>query len=211
MSDQELVALYFKEQQAVLVGLANETPKIQQLVDAVWKTYVAGGTVFACANGGPAGLIDNLCTDLSHHPFVSEDKNAASQGVRRLKTVNLCLSGGVLTGLSNDLGYENVFAGQLRGEITEKDVIIGFSGSGNSENVLNAFLVAKAAGARTFCISGRGGGRATGIVDINIIIPGTSTFPGQTGGNDNNFHIEDMQCAISHILAGLIKYKVTHA
>ena len=58
---------------------------------------------------------------------------------------------------------------------------------------------------KTSCISGRGGGKASKIVDIPIIISGSSTFPGQTGKNDNNFHIEDVQNAISHVITGLLK------
>ena len=53
--------------------------------------------------------------------------------------------------------------------------------------------------------SSRSGGKAKKISDLCIIIPGTSKFPGQVGKNDNNFHIEDIQNSISHVLVGLLK------
>ena len=58
---------------------------------------------------------------------------------------------------------------------------------------------------KSFCVSGRGGGKASKIADYALIIPGSSKFPGQTGKNDNNFHIEDIQNSVSHILVGLLK------
>ena len=45
-------------------------------------------------------------------------------------------------------------------------------------------------------------------VDLSIVIPGSSKFPGQTGPNDNNFHIEDFQGSITHVLTGLLKMHV---
>jgi len=209
-SDRDLIKLYFSEKINILEEMQknNIVDKIIALADLVWETYKNNGTLFACANGGGAGLIDNLTTDLSLHPFVSEDKSVAMQGVRRLRAKNLGASSGMLTGLSNDLGYENVFVGQLHGEMTKKDIIIGFSGSGNSKNILSAFEYANAIGAKSVCISGRGGGKANEIASINIVIPGISTFPGQTGGNQNNFHIEDLQVEITHIVTGIIKYRV---
>ena len=53
--------------------------------------------------------------------------------------------------------------------------------------------------------SGRSGGKAKKISDLCTIIPGTSKFPGQIGKNDNNFHIEDFQTSIIHIVTGLFK------
>ena len=87
----------------------------------------------------------------------------------------------------------------------KNDLLIAFSGSGNSANIINAINFVKKFGVKTFCISGRGGGKASKIVDYALVIPGSSKFPGQTGKNDNNFHIEDLQNSISHILVGLLK------
>ena len=70
---------------------------------------------------------------------------------------------------------------------------------------MNAIRFAKKFGVITSCIAGRGGGKACKIVDIPIIIKGSSKFPGQIGKNDNNFHIEDIQNSISHIITGLLK------
>ena len=85
-------------------------------------------------------------------------------------------------------------------EINKNDMIIAFSGSGNSKNIINAINYAKEFSVFTSCISGRDGGKLKDISDLSVIIKGSSNFPGQTGKNDNNFHIEDFQVSITHIL-----------
>ena len=209
-TEEDLIRTYFVEKQRILDEMQHRglVEKLVQFTDLVWKTYRKNGKLYACANGGGAGLVDNLTTDLALHPFVSDDKSVAMNGISRLRTKNLGASAGVLTGLANDLGYDNVFAGQLRGEMTPDDMIVGLSGSGNSRNVLAAFEYANSIGAASICISGRGGGKANEIAQLNIVIPGVSTFPGQVGGNQNNFHIEDLQVEISHIVTGLLKQRV---
>ena len=82
------------------------------------------------------------------------------------------------------------------------------SGSGNSPNVINAIDFAKTKSIKTSVISGRGGGKASKMVDHPIIVNGTSNFPGQTGKNDNNFHIEDFQNS-SYYSWSLKTWKVT--
>ena len=124
--------------------------------------------------------------------------------------MSLTESSGLLTGISNDIGFDNVFSEQMKnfareGEVNKNSVLICLSGSGNSSNVVNAIEFAKSIGVKTCSISGRGGGRAAKLVDHAIVVDGSSKFPGQTGKNDNNFHIEDFQNSISHIIVGLLK------
>ena len=124
-------------------------------------------------------------------------------------------SAGSLTGVSNDLGFENVFVEQLKNyiykkSINKKDVLICFSGSGNSKNIINAIKFAKKYSVYTICISGRNGGIAKKISDLCLLVPGSSKFPGQIGKNDNNFHIEDFQTSIMHIVTGLMKKYVSN-
>jgi D-sedoheptulose 7-phosphate isomerase len=85
---------------------------------------------------------------------------------------------------------------------------VAFTASGNSANALAALRCARAAGAKTLCVTGRDGGKARGLADVCVRVPGTSRFPGQTGANDNNFHIEDCFMKVSHILTGLLWLKV---
>ncbi len=211
MINNDLIKLYFNEKSKI----ANEIniKNIKLLVDTIIETYEMDSYVFILGNGGSASIAEGFAVDLRTHPFVSEDKSS-SMNIRRLKVISLTESSGLLTGISNDIGFENVFSEQMKNfvrlgeEKTKKNILVCLTGSGNSKNVLKAINYAKENQFQTCCISGRGGGQASKLVDIPIIIQGKSDFPGQTGKNDNNFHIEDFQNSISHIVVGLLKNHV---
>ena len=82
------------------------------------------------------------------------------------------------------------------------------SGSGNSGNVLEAMKVAKAKGMKTILVTRNKENKCNQYADLTISLEGTSYFPGQTGGNNNNFHFEDILSKLTHIAVGLLKEKV---
>lgn len=201
------IRLYLAEKQRILTDLP--VPAIEKAADMLFRTYAEGGTVFMMANGGNAGTLDHAFCDLKHHPFVSEDKSTAlGTDVRRLTVVNLCTSAAELTGLVNDLGSDDMFAASLAPFVTPRDLVMAYSGSGNSPNVVRALQVAVDAGARTFAMTKGDGGRCRALADATLVVPGTSAFPGQTGKNDNNFHFEDEMLSVNHMLTGLLKQHV---
>ena len=97
------------------------------------------------------------------------------------------------TAWANDTDYANVFAGQLSTFAKSADLVIAYSGSGNSANVLNGISAAKEAGCRTAAVTGDynggAGGELAGMVDVAIVVPTTSME-----------RIEDMQLIINHIV-----------
>ena len=206
--DLGLVKLYFSEKAQIYKKL--DFKKILDLVNQIHNTYKKDGTIFIMGNGGSSGIAEGFSVDIRTHPFVSEDKNKTTK-IRRPRVICLTESAGALTGISNDIGFGFVFSEQLKNFMRSKiinknDLLIAFSSSGNSQNMIEAINYVKKYNVKTSCVSGRGGGKASKIVDYPIIIPGKpSSFPGQTGKNDNNFHIEDIQNAISHVITGLLK------
>ena len=201
------INLYFKEKSQIYKKINSKI--VLKIFNAIKKTYDSDGQVFLMANGGSASIAEGFAVDLRTHPFVNDDKSITTNR-RRIKVESLTESSGCLTGISNDIGFDFVFQEQLKNYMRSKsknknDLLIALSGSGNSANILNAINFSKKFGVKSVCISGRGGGKASKIVDYALIIPGSSKFPGQTGKNDNNFHIEDIQNSVSHILVGLLK------
>jgi len=208
MKNKNLIKLYLNEK--IKIAKKLNISQVELIFKKVVSCYEKNGNVYLMANGGPAGLIDNAATDLRFHPFVSDDKSVKLNIKRKLKVISLIESSGALTGISNDLGFENVFIEQLKNyvfskSINKNDLLISFSGSGNSKNIIKAIEYAKKFNVYTVCISGRSGGIAKQISDLCLIVPGKSKFPGQVGKNDNNFHIEDFQTSILHIVTGLFK------
>lgn len=204
-SYEDLVHLYVEEQAAIVkqFPVADVARVCQRIIEA----YEDGATIYACGNGGNAAYVSNLLTDLSMHPFVSDDKHKAMPyGTKRLRTVHLADSASTLTAILNDFGPEYLFKQQLINDgIKAKDLLFAFSGSGNSKNVVEAVLLAKEHGATSIAITRGNGGKLKELADFCIIIPGSSTFPGQTGGNDNNFHYEDYLSSISHMMTGILQ------
>lgn len=204
----KLIELYLQEQRLILECFPVND--LNRAVGMLFDTYDAGGTVYGMANGGNAGTLDHFLCDFKHHPFVSEDKTAPlPDTVPRLRFVNLCGSAAELTGLVNDLGVDDMFVGSLAPFVQSRDLVMAFSGSGNSRNVVLALEAARSVGARTFAMTKGDGGRCRQIADVCVVVPGTSTFPGQTGSNDNNFHFEDLMLSVNHMLVGLLKDRVT--
>jgi len=204
--NNELIDLYKRESIEVFNSIDNE--KIDELLNLIWDAYNGDHCIFVCGNGGNAGFVGNLVSDLSLHPFVCEDKSKKFESNKRLRVLDLCVSNTTITGLMNDLGPDHIFSGQLEVHGRSDDIIIGFSGSGNSKNVLEAFKVAKEKNIKCVLITKNGEAKCASYSDLTIEIKGVSNFPGQTGKNNNNFHFEDVLSKITHIVTGLFKKKV---
>ena len=208
MSVKNEIDLYINEKIEVAKNLPVDI--IVSVCELVWTAYQRGKTIYACGNGGNAGFVANLINDLANHPFVSEDKhNVIPENIPRLRAVDLTQSGAAITGITNDIGFDHIFSQQMiNDKISEGDIIFGFTGSGNSRNVLQAFNTAKNFNAYAVSVSRGNGGKSMELADYCILIPGTSTFPGQTGGNDNNFHFEDALSYIAHMITGIMCKKI---
>ena len=206
MNKTDLINLYKKESSDVF----NSIPSIEivKFVDMVFDVYENEGTIFAAGNGGNVASVQNLVVDLNMHPFVSEDKGKQTIPRNNFKCVSLCSDQATITGVSNDLGYEHIFSEQLKYQGDNKDMFFGMSGSGNSGNVLEAMKVAKDKGMKTILVTRNKENKCNQYADLTISLEGTSEFPGQTGGNNNNFHFEDILSKITHISVGLLKEKV---
>jgi len=208
MTNKELIQVYLDEQ----INIAKSFPvdETSEFCDMVIEAYDNGKTVYVAANGGGAAYCDNLFTDLYFHPFVSDDKSQpVPASVKRMNVVNLAISPAAITAGMNDIGPNFIFSHQLEGHIKSGDIFIGFTGSGNSANILQAIETAKNYDAKTVVVTRGTGGKSKDMADLCVVIPGTSTFPGQVGKNDNNFHFEDYLSSISHMAVGLLRKRVT--
>jgi D-sedoheptulose 7-phosphate isomerase len=209
--DDLVIQKYLREKSNIAQEMTTPefVQKIDALVGQVCATYDNGGRIFIMANGGTAGTADHIAMDLMTNPYVGEDKGVSVMGGEERMEVHSLSNASLITGIGNDFDFNSIFREQLVAyNLYGEDLVIGLSGSGNSGNILSAFDYADEVGAATCCISGRDGGRGARSAGISIVIPGTSEFPGQTGPNDNNFHIEDFQMSIGHILTGMLKAHV---
>ena len=132
----------------------------------VVDTLKAGGKILTCGNGGST-------TDAAH---LAEELVGRFRGDRpSLAAISLASDAAALTCIANDYGFEEVFARQIAGLGRAGDLLVGFTTSGNSENINRAFERARAGGLRTVAIAGKTGGRAKGLADVALVVPDNRT------------------------------------
>ena len=204
---KELIKLYKQESTAAFTSISDSS--IVDFVSLIIKAYKNENKVFACGNGGNVASVQNLVLDLNMHPFVSEDKSARKGGRNKFQAISLCDSAAAITGMTNDIGFENIFAEQLKYQASKGDILFAMSGSGNSGNVIEALKVAKEIGMTCVVMTRNLNTKSDEYADLMLRITSkNSTFPGQTGGNNNNFHYEDCISKVSHIVVGILKQYV---
>ena len=180
------------------VGLCStfkllDTQRLAEMVQLILKAQQDGKTIFTMGNGGHGNTAAHMINDFAKHTISSDTKDKVV-AEKRFKTMCLNDSVSFVTGLGNDMGFDHIFSEQLKNWCTAGDVVIGISGSGNSENVLKAFEVARQRGAKTICLSGQRGGKAKNVADLCIVVP-----------SDKMVQIEDVHMAINHAVADELK------
>ena len=154
---------------------------IARLSEMLYRAYTDGKQVFILGNGGSASTASHMAADLG--------KNTIGPNMRRFRIMSLNDNIPLLTALSNDLGYDNMFAEQLQNLIQPGDVLIVISGSGNSPNVLKAMEYAQSRSAQVAALLGFGGGKASKLSDLNVVID-----------SDDYGVVEDAHLIVNHIL-----------
>lgn len=149
---------------------ADTMSKVQVLGEALYQAWVENRSIYLCGNGGSAGNAIHLANDFLYGVGV---KNGGGMRVEALSA-----NPAIITCLANDIGYENIYAEQLRVKAEHGDVLIVLSGSGNSQNVVKALEIGNKIGMKTFAILGFNGGRCKELAGCPI-----------------HFEINDMQIA----------------
>jgi D-sedoheptulose 7-phosphate isomerase len=136
---------------------------IEKIVDALLKCREDGRTMFIFGNGGSAANASHIAGDFL---------KGISYGMeKRFKVLSLVDNIAGTTAITNDLSYDEVFIEQLRTFLVPGDVVIGISGSGNSENVVKALKWAADNGGKTIAMVGYKGGRLADIAEIVVHAP----------------------------------------
>lgn len=150
------------------------------------------GRVFLCGNGGSAGNAMHLANDLVY--AVAEKTGAG------VDAVSLCANPAVLTCLGNDVGYENIYSEQLAVSGREGDVLLVFSGSGNSQNIINVIETAHRLRMKTVAVLGFDGGKCKKLVQLPIHFK-----------IDDMQISEDLQLTVGHMVMKWLKKEIAKA
>ena len=158
---------------------------IIKIAEIIIEAYRNGKKVILFGNGGSAADAQHITAELVGKYYLDRDP---------LPAVALTTNTSSLTAIGNDYSFDIVFARQLKALGQKGDVIIGISTSGNSENVIQAFKVAREMGLITVGFTGKSGGKLRSVADHCLCIP-----------SDDTPRIQEGHITIGHIICEIVE------
>lgn len=157
----EEITNYFEKEKSTLDAISKED--LNTLMNLLVEAKDAGKTIFIMGNGGSAATASHYVCDFNKGISLGKD--------RMFKFI--CLNDNVPTMMAyaNDLSYADVFVGPLKNFMQAGDIVIGISGSGNSENVVKAIRYANENGGVTVGLTGYSGGKIKQLSKYNVHVP----------------------------------------
>jgi len=163
-------------------------PVLERIANKIIEARKNGRTVYLMGNGGSSAT----------------PSHSAGDWTKELKIKTICLTDNTpsVTAFANDTDYSNIFKGQLETFLSKGDIVIGYSGSGNSPNVMHAIEYARSKGNFTVGITGnykgKQGGKLAKLADL-VVIANTTSME----------RIEDLHLIINHLLKEYIRKLIT--
>lgn len=187
-----LITSELEESKKVLSDFLENSDNIQQIEKAANLMITSiqnGGKIISCGNGG------SHC-DAMHF---AEELTGKYRNNRQALPAIAISDPSHISCVSNDFGYEYAFSRYLEALGQQNDTLLGISTSGNSENVVKAFEVAKQKGIKTIALTGKDGGKLAKLADVEVRVP-------HHGYADR---IQEVHIKIIHIFILLIEKKIT--
>ena len=186
MNEDKIIEDYLNAQLSCVGNLREVSQIIKNIFEKLISARDNDQTIYIMGNGGSASTATHFTSDLLKTSIVKNKK--------RFKANSLSDNIPVVLAWANDDEYNNVFLGQLENFLKENDIVIGFSGSGNSENVIKAIEFANNNNATTISFTGKGGGKLSKISQINLTVP-----------SEEMLTIETMHLLICHLITTMIR------
>jgi D-sedoheptulose 7-phosphate isomerase len=169
---------------AAAQGVAAMLDDVRAVGELLCDAFARGGIVYTFGNGGSAADAQHLSGELIGH--YQRDR-------RPLPSVTLTTDATVVTCIANDYSYDDVFTRQVTALARPGDVVIGFTTSGRSPNVVGALAAARANGATTVLFGGGDGGPAKEHADHVLLAP-----------SDQTPRIQEMHTLMLHVISELV-------
>ncbi len=183
---KDSVNSFLKQQESCIEKIFHKIDDIEKIIDILIKARNNGKKIFTMGNGGSASTASHFSSDLL--------KTTITKGDKRFISISLVDNVPVMLAWANDTSYEDIFVEQLKNFLSKGDVVVGFSGSGKSKNVVNAMKYAKKKGALCIGITGMSGGYFPKICDMCFIVP-----------NNDMLAIESIHVMLCHCIVTAIR------
>jgi D-sedoheptulose 7-phosphate isomerase len=178
----QIRAILEKHEEAFRAAFTDENVSVLEAIsDTLLNVIRSGHKILLCGNGGSAADAQHIAAE-----FIGRFKRNRPA----YSAIALTTDTSILTAVSNDFGFENVFERQVEGLGSKGDAFIAISTSGNSKNVLRAVEKAKEMGVITIGFTGKEGGVLRRLADIAFHVPATDTS-----------HIQEMHMTALHAVS----------
>ena len=185
----KIIQKRFKESSEVKARFLKENlSKLLEVIKLISHTFEAGNKLFFFGNGGSAA-------DAQH--FAAEFVNRYIMDRPPLPAIALTTDTSILTSISNDMAFNDIFSRQIKALGKEGDVAVGISTSGNSSNVIKAFEAAKEIGMKTVALAGNDGGVLAKIADISLVVSSNSTP-----------RVQETHILVGHLLCEMVEHQL---
>lgn len=174
-----------------LISDDNFLINVEQAVDNCIETITKGNTIFFCGNGGSAADAQHISAELTGK-FKNDRKP--------LSGIVLGSNFSSLTAIGNDYNFEDVFARELNGLGKEGDLLIAYTTSGKSKNVIKALETSKQLNINTIVMVGKDSDEVSPFADVVISIP-----------SDITARIQESHITVSHIIFEIFEEKLFDA
>ena len=165
--------------------IETQAPMIVAIAERVVETFRRGGKLLLCGNGGSAADAQHIAAE-----FVSRFRRER----HGLPAIALTTDTSILTAISNDYGYERVFARQVEALGRPGDMVIGISTSGISASVIAAMHAARNGGMATVGFTGASGGTLVDHVDLCLCVP-----------SHNTARIQEVHITVAHVVCEIVE------
>lgn len=199
MQNLDYIENFFAGLSEVIKNISRED--INEVVEMLYGAWLDQSTVFLAGNGGSAGTASHFAADLNKCTIV--------EGMVRMRVFSLVDNVPLVSALTNDDGWDNIYVEQLRNFFRSGDVLICISvhgGSGHdkagewSQNLLKAIQYAKDKGGRSIGLAGFDGGAMKELADACIVVP-YHTTP----------HVEAFHVVLHHLITFCLAEKIAKA
>jgi len=167
--------------------LLNDIMTIDKITRTILRALKSKNTVFLLGNGGSAADAQHIAAE-----FVGRFSHKVNR--QALPAVALTTNSSILTAISNDFDFDQVFTRQIEAFVHKNDVVIGLSTSGKSKNVLDAIKLAKKKGAITIGFTGKSKNSLSRLCSITLHVQ-----------SNNTQRIQECHITIGHIICGLVE------
>ena len=186
---ENIIQKRFKESSEVKTRFLKENlSKLLDVIKLISHTFEGGNKLFFFGNGGSAADAQHMAAEFVNRYIMNRPP---------LPAIALTTDTSILTSVSNDFAFSEIFAKQLRALGKERDVAIGITTTGNSPNIIKAFEVAKEMGMKTVAFTGNDGGAVGKMADFPLVVPSSSTP-----------RIQEAHILIGHILCEMVEHSL---